>query len=62
MILQVVILQEKLEERDAEIKRLKLELQQRNVVEELNDSAPNVTEEPQSAEVGDVPQTEPEQS
>ncbi|KMT10652.1 hypothetical protein BVRB_5g117690 [Beta vulgaris subsp. vulgaris] len=58
----VVILQEKLEERDAEIKRLKLELQQRNVVEELNDSAPNVTEEPQSAEVGDVPQTEPEQS
>uniref|UniRef100_A0A803L8I2 FKBP12-interacting protein of 37 kDa n=1 Tax=Chenopodium quinoa TaxID=63459 RepID=A0A803L8I2_CHEQI len=57
----VVILQEKLEERDAEIKRLKLELQQKNGAEEINDSAPMVTDEPQSTEAEDVPQTELDQ-
>lgn len=59
----VVILQEKLEERDAEIKRLKLELQQRTVGEEIIDSAPIVSDEPQLTEAGDgdVPQAEPEQ-
>uniref|UniRef100_A0A803MG04 FKBP12-interacting protein of 37 kDa n=1 Tax=Chenopodium quinoa TaxID=63459 RepID=A0A803MG04_CHEQI len=57
----VVILQEKLEERDAEIKRLKLELQQKNGAEEMNDSAPMVADEPQSTEAEDVPQTELDQ-
>ncbi|KAL2935895.1 FKBP12-interacting protein of 37 kDa [Bienertia sinuspersici] len=58
----VVILQEKLEERDAEINRLKLELQKKNVDEEINEPAPIATDEPQSTEAGDVPQTKLEQS
>lgn len=51
----VVILQEKLEERDAEIQRLKLELQQKNHVEDkMTGPAPIVKDEVQSPEVEDV--------
>ena len=57
---QVVILQDKLEERDAEIERLKLELEKRNEVKKI-DPAPVVTDEPVSTEAEDVPQTDLEQ-
>ncbi|XP_057516031.1 FKBP12-interacting protein of 37 kDa [Amaranthus tricolor] len=56
----VVILQDKLEERDAEIERLKLELEKRNEVKKI-DPAPIVTDEPVSTEAEDVPQTDLEQ-
>ncbi|KAH9611653.1 hypothetical protein KSS87_022564 [Heliosperma pusillum] len=46
----VVILQEKLEERDTEINRLNLELQQRNVVEETTDEAAIVNNEQEPSE------------
>ncbi|XP_074284269.1 FKBP12-interacting protein of 37 kDa-like isoform X2 [Silene latifolia] len=54
----VVILQEKLEERDAEINRLKLELQQRNIVEETTHEAAIVNHEQEAAEDVEVAQGE----
>ena len=49
-----------MEERDAEIERLKLELEKRNEVKKI-DPAPIVTDEPVSTEAEDVPQTDLEQ-